>query len=280
MFLSGNKLEQIEGNGNMGKERSLRFVCAALLALVGVSGCYEPEPRPRIIGQDRPVQMPAQETVPRYRVLGRSLQGRPILAQVLGDGRDTTLFIATIHGNEPAGAPLMRKLADHLTENPEILKDQRVVVVAVANPDGMAAGTRGNIRGVDLNRNFEAKNRVDNATNGLRALSEPEARALRAAVLEFDPDRIISLHQPLNCIDYDGPAKDLAKQMGSECALPVKKLGARPGSLGSYTGEGLGIPTITMEMPAAASDLSEAALWKRYGQAVMAAVTHPVQASK
>jgi protein MpaA len=264
----------------MSKGWSLTFVVAGFLALIGLSGCYEAEPRPRIIGRDQPVEMPVLEAVPRYRVLGRSVQGRPIRAQVLGEGRDTTLFIATIHGNEPAGTPLMRKLTDYLTENPELLRDRRVVVIAVANPDGMASNTRGNIRGVDLNRNFEARNRVNNGTNGLRALSEPEARALQMAIREYDPDRIITLHQPLNCIDYDGPAKLLAKRMASECTLPVKKLGARPGSLGSYTGEELGIPTITVEMPKAATQLSEAALWKRYGEAMMAAITHPVEASK
>jgi len=153
----------------MDKGWSIRFVCTAILAVFGLSGCYEPEPRPHIIGEDRPIQMPAVEAIPRFRVLGHSVQGRPILAQVLGDENDTTLFIATIHGNEAVGTPLMRTLAAHLTEHPELLKDRRVVVVAVANPDGMAMRTRANVHGVDLNRNFEASNRLNNATNGQRA---------------------------------------------------------------------------------------------------------------
>ena len=264
----------------MDKGWSIRFVCTVILALVGLSGCYEPEPRPRIIGEDRPVEMPAVEAVPRFRVLGHSVQGRPILAQVLGDGPDTTLFIATIHGNEAAGTPLMSALADHLTSHPDLLQGRRVVVVAVANPDGMALRTRGNVRGVDLNRNFEAGNRVNNRTNGLGALSEPESRAIRAVIQEFGPDRIVTLHQPLTCIDYDGPAKALAARMARYCKLPVKKLGARPGSLGSYTGEELKIPTITMEMPAAASQLDERALWDQYGQSVLAAITYSQPASK
>jgi len=264
----------------MDKGWSIRFVCTAILAVVGLSGCYEPEPRPRIIGEDQPVALPAIETTPRFRVLGRSVQGRAILAQVLGDGSDTTLFIATIHGNEPAGTPLMGRLADHLTSHPELLRNRRIVVVAVANPDGMAANTRENIRGIDLNRNFEAGNRVNNNTHGLGALSEPESRAIRAVIQEFSPDRIISLHQPLKCIDYDGPAKALAARMASSCKLPVKKLGARPGSLGSYTGEELGIPTVTVELPRGASTLSDAALWDAYGAAMLAGITFPQQASK
>jgi protein MpaA len=224
--------------------------------------------------------MPDVAVMPRFRVLGHSVQGRPITARVLGDGPDTTLFIATIHGNEAVGTPLMGVLADHLADHPELLQSRRVVIMAVANPDGMALRTRGNVRGVDLNRNFQARNRVNNATNGLGALSEPESKAIHAAIEQFNPDRIISLHQPLNCIDYDGPAKALAIRMATYCPLPVKKLGARPGSLGSYTGEELGIPTITMEFPAAASRLAKEALWGQYGQAVLSAVTYDQRISK
>ena len=264
----------------MDKGWPVRFACTAVVALLGLSGCYEPEPRPHVIGEDRPTDLPVASSVPKFRVLGRSVQGRPILAQVLGNGADTTLFIATIHGNEAAGTPLMNTLADHLNDHPDLLQDRCVVIVAVANPDGMAAGTRANIRGIDLNRNFDTGNRVNNETHGSAGLSEPESRAIQTAILEFRPDRIVTLHQPLTCIDYDGPGKELAARMARFCALSVKKLGARPGSLGSYTGEELGIPTITLEMPAEASKLSDAVLWNQYGQAVLSAVTYPVQLSK
>lgn len=264
----------------MDKGRSIGLVLTLLLAVVALSGCYEPEPRPRVIGEDRPVAIPAPLAIPQYRVLGRSVQGRAITAQILGEGIDTTLVIATIHGNEAAGTPLVKRLADHLETNPGLLAGRRVVIIPVANPDGMVAGTRHNIRGVDLNRNFQASNRVNNGTNGHAPLSEPESRAIQAAVQEFNPDRILTLHQPLNCIDYDGPGQALAAAIASSCRLPVKKLGARPGSLGAYTGEELGIPTITVEMPAAASSLSEDALWTRYGRAMIDGVTHPIAVSK
>ncbi|MBN1359985.1 MAG: DUF2817 domain-containing protein [Sedimentisphaerales bacterium] len=264
----------------MSKRWSKGLVLASLLVAVGLSGCYEPEPRPRIIGQDRPVAMPARQTAPQSRMLGRSVQGRPIVAQILGNGSDTTLILATIHGDEAAGTPLVRKLADHLAANPQVLEGRRVVLVPSANPDGAAAGTRENIRGVDLNRNFQTANRVDNATNGLRPLSEPETQALQRAIQEFRPDRIISVHQPLDCIDYDGPGRELAAYLARFCRLPVKKLGARPGSLGSYSGEHLGIPTVTLELPAGATGLDEARLWSLYGPAMTAAITYSLPASK
>ena len=67
----------------------------------------------------------------------------------------------------------------------------------------------------------------------------------------------------------------LAERMGQYCALPVKKLGARPGSLGSYAGVTLGIPIITFEMLSADSQLNSVALWQKYGRALLAAIVYP-----
>ena len=194
---------------------------------------------------------------------------------VLGDGPDVTLIMATIHGNEAAGTPLVRSLSWYLRQHPEMLAGRTVVLMAVANPDGMVNDSRYNAKGIDLNRNFEAKNRVNSKQTGLTALSEPEARAIKQVIQQYKPDRIVSIHQPLNCIDYDGPARMLAERMGQYCALPVKKLGARPGSLGSYAGVTLGIPIITFEMLPADSQLNSQALWGKYGRAMLAAILYP-----
>jgi len=57
--------------------------------------------------------------------------------------------------------------------------------------------------------------------------------------------------------------------------LPVRKLGAKPGSLGSYAGETLRIPIVTFEMPGDASRLDAESLWAKYGNAFVAAVLYP-----
>jgi protein MpaA len=265
----------------MSKGWSSRLTCAAILAAVGISGCYEPEPRPRIIGEDRPVATPTRQTVPQYRVLGRSVQGRPIMAQILGDGDETTLIVATIQGDESAGTPLAQRLAEHLRENPDLLRDRRVIVLPVANPDGMAHKTRHNSRGVDLNRNFDAPNRQDSPESGHYALSEPESRAIASIIQEHKPDRIVSIHQRLqdapSCIDYDGPAQDLAERMARQCGVRIYRFGALPGSLGSYAGVALRIPTITLELPRNAQQLDADSLWRQYSPALLTAITYPEQ---
>ena len=78
--------------------------------------------------------------------------------------------------------------------------------------------------------------------------------------------------QPISCIDYDGPAEELARAMAAVCGLPVRKLGVRAGSLGSYAGVDLGIPIITIELPGSASRLDADELWQRYGAALEAAI--------
>lgn len=256
----------------MTKKWSIASAACALLTILTLAGCYVPVSFPELVD----VPQPARVVLPaRYRIIGRSVQRRPITCLVFGTGPDVTFIMATIHGNEPAGTPLVRRLATYLRQHPETLDGRRVVLLRTSNPDGMVYNSRYNAHGVDLNRNFEAANRLNTKQSGPRALSEPEARVIRQIILEYKPNRIVSIHQPLACIDYDGPGQPLANRMGQYCSLPVKKLGARPGSLGSYAGVTLGIPIITFEMLRADSQLDAEALWRKYGKSLLAAIVYP-----
>jgi murein peptide amidase A len=219
------------------------------------------------------VQNATAEPKVEESVIGRSSEGRPIHCRVYGDGPDALMVIATIHGNEGAGTPLVEAFGEWLESHPDELAGRQVVIIPVANPDGMAAGVRFNPRGIDLNRNFPAGNWQDGDVNlhGETPLSEPESRSVLRAIMQYFPHRIVSIHQPLECIDYDGPAKELAEAMGKSSPLPVKKLGGLPGSLGSFVGETLKKPIITLELPKETSD-DPAELWKQYGESLVAAL--------
>jgi protein MpaA len=193
----------------------------------------------------------------------------------MGRGDDVVLLIASIHGNERAGTPLLRHLADHLRRHPHLMAGRQVVLLPVANPDGCAHDTRANAHGVDLNRNFPAANRCLTDVSGDAPLCEPESTAIFEVIKRHRPRRIVSLHEPLACVDYDGPGEELAACMAGLCTLPVQKLGGRPGSLGSYAGIDRQIPIITLELPRNAAGMSANALWARYGTALIAAVTYP-----
>lgn len=226
-------------------------------------------------------------------VVGESLDGRPIECQVYGTGPDVFWIIATIHGNEAAGTPLVAEFVKWLTENPKELDGKQVVIVPVANPDGFAGNVRFNKHNVDINRNFPASNwgsaepppaqilpgetPVRLKPPGATPLSEPESRALMIVLCQYFPDRVVSIHQPLNCIDWDGPADGLARAMGEKCKLPVNRLGSRPGSLGSFVGLTLEKPIITMELPEDAG-MDGPTLWKEYGEALIAALRYEGEA--
>jgi protein MpaA len=247
---------------------------ALLLALSHIAGCAI-----------RPAAA-ARDALPAMEAIGRSVQGRDIQCLTITgpSGAPQSLrvmFIASIHGDEPAGTPLVQRLLREaqISPAPQWMRGRQLIVIPVANPDGLAAGRRGNANGIDLNRNFPATSFTSRRRHGDQPLSEPESLALHAAILKHNPDRIISMHQPIACIDYDGPGAELAQAMAkalpAEHRLRVQKLGAYPGSLGSFAGEDLGIPIITVELPGAAHRLSQDELWNRYGAMLIAAVEFP-----
>ena len=254
---------------------SVRLAFSALSAILALAGCQAPTPYP----QFSEMSPSAMALLGQHHIVGSSVHNSPIMIQVFGQGPDVTLILATIHGDEPAGTPLVRNLANHIRSHLELANGRTIVLLPVANPDGLAQNTRYNANGVDLNRNFSASNRIEAATAGRSALSEPESRVITEIIAEYAPDRIVSIHQRRNdqpgCIDYDGLAGDLARRMARYCPLPVDKLGAQPGSLGSYAGLNLLIPIITLEMQTSDSQLSSYSLWQRYGKALLAAITYP-----
>jgi protein MpaA len=245
---------------------SAKMLRPAVCVLVGVlaAGCYEPAGKPVIVGDIWSMRPAAALD---YRIIGRSVRGEPIEAWVLGSGPETVLFLAAIHGDEPTGALLLDCFREYLLKHSYLVYGRQVVMVPVANPDGVTAGTRGNARGVDLNRNFTAP--------GTGLASEPESRVLSELIRDCKPARIVSIHESLACIDYDGPAWRLASAMAARCDLPVHKLGAKSVSLGRYAGLELGIPTITLELSPLDATLGAEELWNRYGEMLVTAVAYP-----
>lgn len=251
-------------------KRAKVFSVVVLAMMVMISGCgkkaiksAETNPMPEI--------KTAQPAINPFEV-GRSVNGEPMVVRVIGDGPDVIFIMAAIHGDAATGRLLVDELGAYLDKNPDIIKGKKVVLLPAANPDGVKTGSHLNQNGVDINRNFMTDNRQDSEQYGLTALSEPETRAIVKVIHDYDPKRIINIHEGAQCIDYDGPAKDLAKHIGKHCKLPVKRIGARPGSLGSYAGETEKIPTITFSLHRDIAKKPEK-LWERYGNAVLAAIT-------
>lgn len=212
------------------------------------------------------------------RQLGKSVLGLPIVGHFFGQTGPKTLIFAAIHGDEPSTAFIANQLVEHLIKNPEAYFGRRVAVVPVANPDGLARGTRTNARDVDLNRNFPARNfavqKRGRYFGGEEPASEPETQALIELLDQWQPQRIITIHairRGRHGNNYDGPAEAIAKLMSVHNGYAVlSTIGyPTPGSFGSWAGIDRQIPTITLEVP---SDASGANAWRENREALLSVI--------
>ncbi len=165
-----------------------------------------------------------------WDVIGHSLRGRPIFlfTSSAAEAHLKVLVVGAIHGDEAAGMRITRRLlgraAPHGTE---------MLVVPTVNPDGVAAHTRGNARGVDLNRNFPFRWRplFGAEYSGTVPLSEPETRAAYGLVLRQKPDLTIWFHQPFGLVDKPEGNPFAARRFSQLIGLPLVRLrGPYPGS--------------------------------------------------
>ncbi len=195
----------------------------------------------------------------RSVMLGYSILGKPMTMQIFGTARNPTLIFAGIHGDEPASSQLARRMYDQVRSNPSMLGGRSVAFILEANPDGLAARTRGNANRVDCNRNFPAGNWKPSAANarysgGPHAASEPETQAIMKAVDMLRPCCIVTIHTISGqryCNNYDGPGGPLAAAMSRCNSYPAKAtIGyPTPGSFGTWAGVDRNIPTVTLELP-------------------------------
>lgn len=160
------------------------------------------------------------------------------------------LIIGVFHGEEPQGKFVIDK---YLAENDFSEIENHLYFIPCLNPWGMECGVRVNKKSIDLNRNYPTKNweltAKDENYSGDVAASETETKFMIELLEQLRPDIILSLHAPLKCVNYDGPAKEIANKIAEFCEYPViEDLGyPTPGSFGTYCGVERNIPIITLE---------------------------------
>jgi protein MpaA len=163
-------------------------------------------------------------------VIGHSLENKPIVLFSRGPAEATlkVLVVGDIHGNETAGMRITRRL---IASSPPARTE--LLVVPTMNPDGVAAGSRGNARGVDLNRNFPFRWRPlgGREYSGTGPLSEPESRAAHRLILREKPEVTIWVHQPFGLVDQPEGNPFAARRFAQLIGLPLIRLrGPYPGS--------------------------------------------------
>ncbi len=205
-------------------------------------------------------------------VIGQSVEGRPIVAQRIGDGRIKVVLVSDVHGQYEANTQaLAEELRAHFAAHPEeVAPDISLWIIPTMNPDGLATGHRWNAHDVDLNRNADtdldgcAGNDWSPDTVGWEGelpgaggdypFSEPETRAIR----DFMADAWIAVlyHSAAGEIYVDtcqrhAPTAKLAEVLSSATGYPVPEAGWAgyriTGDLGDYLA-GEGVASVTVEL--------------------------------
>lgn len=217
---------------------------------------------------------------------GYSVNNLPLIYWTCGkpSSANRALLLSAVHGDEVTPVYWGFRVVDWLKSNPKICENKFIVVAPILNPDGFLryrTGTRTNFNKVDLNRNFSTPDWERDAHKmwkakfgsqrryypGDKPETEPETKFQKWLIENFKPTKIMSVHSPLNMLDFDSPDKNdmqnFNKAYVDSCETlkqEMKKVttimqfhayGLYPGSLGNYAGKVLGIPTITPELPSA-----------------------------
>jgi murein peptide amidase A len=221
-----------------------------------------------------PAPPPPPPAAAGWEVAGTSVQGRPLRLLTVGHGPRKVLFIGGIHGDEPEGVIAAAELPNAF-ESAGLAGEAALTILEDANPDGRAAGTRGNANGVDVNRNFPASNfDSTDPSNGGEALSEPEAHVVVQTIDRIAPNLVIIAHSwaGRQFINFDGPAREIAERFSAASGLPVEESSSfapTPGSLGSYFGRDRKIPILTIEV---LKGTDPTAVWEQLREALLQAI--------
>jgi protein MpaA len=171
----------------------------------------------------------ADATIRHTFLLGRSIDGRAITAVETGDPdtQNKTLVVGCIHGNERAGIAIAKRLI-----STGLPAETDLWIITNLNPDGAAAGTRGNANGVDLNRNFPWQWQRLSGTyySGPRPLSEPETRIAYRLIERVRPSVSIWFHQHLDLVDDSSGNRSLERRFARAAGLRLATLTREPGS--------------------------------------------------
>jgi hypothetical protein len=175
------------------------------------------------IPEDEEPEKPVQKEEKPYMsqtVIGKSVEGRDIVAYHYGNGDDEILFVGGIHGGYEWNTVLVAyMMMDYLQKNPSLVSEnEKVTVVPLLNPDGLhkVLGVDGrfsksdvkislqdsipgrfNANNVDLNRNFdcdwqpEGVWKTNKVNAGTSVFSEPESKAIKQYVETRKPKAVI-----------------------------------------------------------------------------------------
>ncbi len=238
-------------------------------------------------------------------VIGYSVLGRPLIATRIGSGARRYLFVGVHHGDEPQGGWTLDQFRTYLSVHPDAVPvDTEVWIIPFLNPDGLAAGTRWNARGVNLNRNYGTNDwglyDVTSITAAEAAglvplrdmsavitgipysfnypgpvpFSEPETVAVAGLCAGKSFRAMVTVHDAEGCVYWGQTGVDLAYLFGGKAGLPVAGPLSISGDATRWFGQAYGSPSITVEMTPDQANGSPATVFNAYLPALLATINY------
>ena len=232
--------------GVSGKALVGLVIAAALGGGCGQSATVHSTSSPGPAAQPEPVSKSGSGPM----LLGRSEEGRPIVALRVGDpSGPRVLVFGCIHGDERAGIAVA-----HALERIHTVND--VWIVPNLNPDGSALGTRQDGRGVDLNANWSSQWQAGGSPwdvyyAGPRPFSERETRIAHALIVRIRPRVTIWYHQHMDVVWAFGASTAAGRIYARVAGMRLYHHHCLPGTATNWQNHHLpATAAFTVELPA------------------------------
>jgi len=174
-------------------------------------------------------------TLATAAVIGLSVDRRPIEVYHLARPGPRVLVVGCIHGNECSGMAVIYALLRTQGRREDLW------LVPTANPDGLEARTRGNARGVDLNRTFPTG-------------KQPETKTMVALIRRVHPDVTIWFHQAENRVRAWGRSEAVARRYAGLAGMRYANVAWPAGAATRWQNTALHERSFVVELPRAALD--------------------------
>jgi len=204
-----------------------------------------------------------------WESIGFTQGGQPLIVKHLGEAPSRVMIIGGQHGGPESNTiHLVQQLTQYYVDHREDLPPSLSLdIMEMANPDGVAVGSRQYLSGVDPNRNWggpdwqsdgwDSNGVFRRGLGGTEPFSEQETRALADWMLKTRPVLTVNYHSAGGFIfgGGDGPAGDISAAYAAASGYPRPQPGAGSSPL-SYRATGslnvwarsVGLTTLFIEL--------------------------------
>ena len=215
-------------------------------------------------------------SVPEWKVIGKTTEGRPLHTRRFGDSGPRTLIVAGLDGEDRIAVRWIDELADELARRPELYSSSEVLIFRAGNPDGLTHKIPENARGVLINRNFPSRRYrpLPDGSSGAGPTTEAETRALLDTLYTFHPRRVIHLAatSAKTKAHYNRSARETASdlQRGHDLDVHPIDIEQYPGSLEDFADGTLEAGVLSIQLNAG-NNWQQA--WLKHQPTILSAVT-------